>query len=571
MLGMIRSIVVLALLLSGSLLWAFNEKQSSHPSYDYEIARAHEIKPHRRTIPIEGVHPGFSQLRLTVTVTPIGDVTNADANGDPDSMKFWPQLQGEVYQWKFTPFEKNGKVVTAEVEEYIDLVPPERLPKNHVVAPVLRPDSKVSISLRRSGCYGTCPAYVVTVSTDGIVFEGDSFVVAAARHVDNIDSDQVRKLAKSFVTADFYSMDSSYSASVTDNSTYVLSIAIDGHTKEVMDYVGAWVGMPAVITELENEVDAVARTHRWIGGSDGLVLLLMAEKFNFKTFEAQVMLKEAASRGQTATVRQFLEAGVPLKPLPAPKPKEPDMAVALEHVGWLNAASSHADTLQVLIDAGASKNDQSDKDLALVGAAKSGKVTGARALIAYGANPNADLSKLVITDSNGGMTMESEGAGSLLIYGAASGNPEMVREILRYHPKLEMRDREGKTAIFAAASYLFRDEDGARAECVRLLAQAGANVNARDDDGNTPLHETFLTDVEEELLKLGADVNARNKDGETPIFTTVDDEAIPLFIEHGADLTIRNSKGETVMEAAKGKGPLRQEALQKKIQKLSQR
>jgi ankyrin repeat protein len=147
----------------------------------------------------------------------------------------------------------------------------------------------------------------------------------------------------------------------------------------------------------------------------------------------------------------------------------------------------------------------------------------------------------------------------------------MVREILRYHPKLEIRDREGKTAIFAAASYLFGDEDGARAECVRLLAQAGANVNARDDDGNTPLHETFLTDVEEELLKLGADVNARNKDGETPIFTTVDDEAIPLFIEHGADLTIRNRKGETVMEAAKGKGPLRQEALQKEIQKLSQR
>jgi len=48
-------------------------------------------------------------------------------------------------------------------------------------------------------------------------------------------------------------------------------------------------------------------------------------------------------------------------------------------------------------------------------------------------------------------------------------------------------------------------------ECVRLLAQAGANVNAHDNEGNTPLHETFLTDVEEELLKLGEDVNARNE------------------------------------------------------------
>jgi hypothetical protein len=38
-----------------------------------------------------------------------------------------------------------------------------------------------------------------------------------------------------------------------------------------------------------------------------------------------------------------------------------------------------------------------------------------------------------------------------------------------------------------------------------------ANVNAHDNEGNTPLHETFLTDVEEELLKLGEDVNARNE------------------------------------------------------------
>jgi len=84
-------------------------------------------------------------------------------------------------------------------------------------------------------------------------------------------------------------------------------------------------------------------------------------------------------------------------------------------------------------------------------------------------------------------------------------------------------------------------------------------------------NETFLTDVEEELLKLGANVNARNNDGETPIFTTVDNDAIPLFIAHGADLSIRNNKGETVVEAAQSKGPLRQEALRKAMQTVSSR
>jgi ankyrin repeat protein len=88
--------------------------------------------------------------------------------------------------------------------------------------------------------------------------------------------------------------------------------------------------------------------------------------------------------------------------------------------------------------------------------------------------------------------------------------------------------------------------------------------------GNTPLHETFLTDVEEELLKLGEDVNARNQDGETPIFTTVDNDAIPIFTEHGADLSIRN-KCKTVMETAKEKGSLRQGALRKAIQSSNER
>jgi ankyrin repeat protein len=517
------------------------------------------------------VGPGINQLHLTLIVSPTGGVVDASAGGDREALKYWSQLQDEVRLWRFTPFEVNGKAVTAEVEEYLDLVPPERLPKHHVPAPAVRPNSKVAITLARTGCYGSCPSYSVTISTDGIAFDGGGFVVAAGTHTDHVNADEVRNLAKRFVAADFYSMDASYRASVTDSPTYVLTIAIDGHKKGVEDYVGQWEGMPAVITELEDEVDAFGRTQRWIEGVDGLVPALREEKFNFETFEAQVMLKEAASGGETATVRELLDGGVPLEPKPAPKPEQPDMGVPFEGVGWLNAASRHPETLQVLIDALASKKDQNDKDLALAGAARSGSVQAVRALIRYGADPNADLSKLTVIESAGGMTLGAPGAGSMLIYAAESGNPEMVREILRYHPKLEMRDREGKTALFATGEYRNRDVDGARVECVRLLAQAGANVNVRDNEGNTPLHETFLTDVEEELLKLGADVNARNQDGETPIFTSVDNDAIPLFIEHGADLTIRNNKGETIMEAAKGKGPLRQEALRKAIQRLNQR
>ncbi len=562
-----------ALFVLACMLVAFRPSTTAQelPSFDYYVAHAHELKPHRRTIPLRGVSHGFNQLHLTLTISSAGEVVNAEAGGSDELMKFWPQLEPEVRQWKFTPFEKNGKAVTAEIEEYIDLVPPERLPAHHFAAPLIRPNSKITVELMRSGCYGSCPAYTVTVSTNGMEFEGHSYVVALGKHTATVKPKAVLALAQKFVAADFYSMDSHYQASVTDMPMYALSITIDGRKKEVVDYVGAWEGMPAVITALEDEVDTFARTERWINGSDGLVAALQAEHFNFKTYEAQVVLKGALTRGQSATVQEFLDAGVSLQPMSPPELSEPGTEPIFQHVGWLSAASQHVETLQILLAAGASRNDQNDKNRALVGAAQSGKLEAVQALIAYGANPTADLSALTIEHDSGAFISSEQGAGSILIYAAESGNPDVVREILRYRPALEARDHQGKTAMFAAGEYRNNDKDGARVEIVRLLAAAGADVNARDNDGNTPLHETFLTDVEEELLKLGADVNARNQDGETPIFTNVDEDSIPLFIAHGADLAIRNNEGKTVMEAAKAKGPAREKALQSAIQNSASR
>jgi ankyrin repeat protein len=575
---MLRLALTFVFLLSTTFVCASDETPPAKPSFEYEVVRAHELKPHRRTIPIKGVEPGFSQIHLKIMVSSTGDILDVHPSVEVDppsyadrALKFWSQVEGEVRQWKFTPFEQNGNPVTAEIEEYIDLVPPERLPKKHVIPPVIRPDSKISISLRRSGCLGSCPSYTVTVGTEGIAFEGDYYVVATGKHRAGADTEEVRQLAAHFVSADFYSMEPKYVASVTDCPTYVLAIDIDGRKQSVEDYVGEWEGMPAVISDLESEVDSFAKTDRWVAGAEGLVTSLQAEKFNFQSFEAQAMLKEAANRGQSETVRELVAAGVPVERLPAPDTKRWNMGPDFAAVGLLTSASSNMQTLQTLLDVGASRNDQSDKDLALAGAARAGNLEAVRALIAYGANPNSNLSKMTVTERSAGMTIQGPGPGSVLIDAAESGNPDVVKEILRYHPNLEARGYEGKTAMFAAGEYRNSDKEGARVECVRLLAEAGASVNARDKDGNTPLHEIYLTDVEEELLKLGADVNARNNDGETPIFTNVDDDSISLFIEHGADLNIRNNKGETVVEAAKEHGPARMEALRKALQSLVQK
>jgi hypothetical protein len=253
-----------AFLFAGGLFPMSAQNPAGPASFGYNEAQSHELKPHRGIIPTEGVRSGFHQFGLKLIVSPTGQVTEADAKGMPEELKHWPQVKGEILQWKFAPFLVDGTPVTASVEEYLDLVPLERFPKTHVAPPVLRPDSKVAITLQRTTCYGTCPVYTVTVSTTGIVFNGDRFVAATGRHTAPVDPDVVRKLAARFIAADFYSMDPRYVASVTDNPDYYLSITIDGRKKEVHDYVGQWEGMPAVVVELEDAVDELAQTSRWI-------------------------------------------------------------------------------------------------------------------------------------------------------------------------------------------------------------------------------------------------------------------------------------------------------------------
>ena len=108
-LGMIRPLIALTFCMAGSSLWAIDQGSQNYPSFDYDIARMHEIEPHRRTVPLDGVREGFHQLRLTLTVSSEGEVIDAEAGGDPEVLKFWPQLQTEVHAWKFVSIQEAWK------------------------------------------------------------------------------------------------------------------------------------------------------------------------------------------------------------------------------------------------------------------------------------------------------------------------------------------------------------------------------------------------------------------------------------------------------------------------------
>ena len=99
-------------------------------------------------------------------------------------------------------------------------------------------------------------------------------------------------------------------------------------------------------------------------------------------------------------------------------------------------------------------------------------------------------------------------------------------------------------------------------ESVRGCLDAGADANARDEYGNTPLHNLaiansgFVADVIALLVEAGADVNARNHAGATPFHVALADvrerdaNAIAL-LDAGADFDIDGDGGETAARTAK--------------------
>lgn len=116
------------------------------------------------------------------------------------------------------------------------------------------------------------------------------------------------------------------------------------------------------------------------------------------------------------------------------------------------------------------------------------------------------------------------------------------------------RGENGATLLGVAAFH--RDTN-----VVQLLVAAGADVNAKDDDGLTPLMQAMLmgsdirptAGVIDLLLANGADLQARNNEGDTVLGIAANHgvlEAVKVLVAKGADIHARNNQGWTPLKSA---------------------
>jgi len=147
----------------------------------------------------------------------------------------------------------------------------------------------------------------------------------------------------------------------------------------------------------------------------------------------------------------------------------------------------------------------------------------AKMLIAHGAKVDARMTK---EPRDGWRNWMNRLGATPFLLAAKAADPEMMRLLLEHGADPSAESKNHTTALMAAAGIGFwqAESPGAESEAleaVKLTLELGANVNAANDGGFTPLHGAAVrgaNSIVQLLVDKGAGLNAKTKkEGWTPL------------------------------------------------------
>ena len=162
------------------------------------------------------------------------------------------------------------------------------------------------------------------------------------------------------------------------------------------------------------------------------------------------------------------------------------------------------------------------------------------------------------------MRIDSAMATKFLRAALRSGNPTALRLLIDLGGAVEARDEQGDTPLLYLCCTLKNHVSMAPAwelerrhqqyfECLDLLLQKGANPNAADERGFTPLHllaQDGETAGMQRLLEAGADVQATDRYGRTVLHVCKAPDAASVCIDAGLTVAVRDHCGYTPLDYA---------------------
>ncbi len=134
--------------------------------------------------------------------------------------------------------------------------------------------------------------------------------------------------------------------------------------------------------------------------------------------------------------------------------------------------------------------------------------------------------------------------------------PEVIGVMVKAGADVNARDDEGKTVLIKA---VYVSSHHISVDVISALIEAGADVNAKDKDAKTALiycaeNVGKSIAILKALIKAGASINSRDKYGKTALMYVAEignDYAVNVLLNASADINIEDNSGNTALYYAK--------------------